>query len=128
MRRARALRGAFGSGAFGLVVIAAGACGDDRDAFPQHPTVFETDASVDAPVCGVQCSVDGRSIVNTCTNEIVETCPPELACGEAKCQEPCAAAAADRSSNGCEFYLQPPFYTGIFAQSCFAAFVVNTSS
>ncbi len=124
---ARALR-ATGGGAFGLLLIAAGACGQDRNEFVQRPAVFETDASLDAPVCGVQCSVDGRSVVDTCTNEVVETCPPELACGAARCQEPCAAATADRSSNGCEFYLQPPFYAGVFAQSCFAAFVVNTTA
>jgi len=128
MRRAHALRGALGSGAFGLVLIAAAACGEDRVTFTQRPQVFQTDASADAPVCGVQCSVDGRSIVNTCTNDVVETCPPELACGAARCQEPCAAAAADQSSNGCEFYFQPPFYGTTYPQSCFAAFVVNTST
>jgi IgGFc binding protein len=128
MRRARELRAA-GAGAFGLLsLVAAGACSDDRTAFTSRPEVFEVDASVEEPVCGVQCSVDGRSIVDTCSNKVLETCPPELACGAARCQEPCAAAAADRRSNGCEFYFQPPHYSALFPQSCFATFIVNTSA
>ncbi|OJY17151.1 MAG: hypothetical protein BGO98_13475 [Myxococcales bacterium 68-20] len=112
-----------------LVLGAAGACGDDRTSFTQREEVFQIDASTEAAVCGFQCSVDGRSIVDTCTDEVVETCPPELACGAARCQEPCAAAAADRSSNGCEFYFQLPAIPNDprAPQSCFAAFVVNTS-
>ncbi|MDF2697431.1 MAG: hypothetical protein K0S65_5814, partial [Labilithrix sp.] len=66
--------------------------------------------------------------IRACTGEIVETCRPELACGAGTCQEPCAAAAADRSSNGCDFYLQPPRFTKSFSQSCYAAYVVNTSA
>ncbi|OJY28138.1 MAG: hypothetical protein BGO98_21540 [Myxococcales bacterium 68-20] len=58
----------------------------------------------------------------------METCPPELACGGASCQEPCAAAAADRRSSGCEFYLQPPRFSKAFTQSCYAAYIVNVSS
>ena len=112
----------------GLTLVTAGACSHDRAEFTQRPEGFQTDASVDASVCGLQCSVDGRSVVDTCTNDVVETCPPELACGAARCQEPCAAAAADRSSNGCEFYFQMPHYSKNNPQSCFAAFVVNTSA
>ncbi len=127
MRRTRALRRA--GGAILLAgLIAAAACGDDRDGFArQHELIV--DASVpEAPTCGFQCSIDGRSVIQTCTGEIVETCPPDLACGGARCQEPCAAAAEDRSSNGCEFYFQMPRYSAKFPQSCYAAFVVNAST
>ena len=41
---------------------------------------------------------------------VVETCRPEHACGGGRCQAPCAAAAADRRSDGCEFFVQPPLY------------------
>jgi len=127
MRGARVLRG-IGGGAFGLLLSAAGACGDDRVMFTRPPEVFQAD-DASAPVCGRQCSVDGRSVVDTCTNEVVESCPAELACGAARCQDPCAAAAADRSSNGCEFYFQmPAFSPERVPQSCFAALVVNTST
>ncbi|OJY24538.1 MAG: hypothetical protein BGO98_16655 [Myxococcales bacterium 68-20] len=116
-------------GLLGMSLFVAVACGEDRRAFPQSDDVFGVDASKpDAPTCGLQCSLDGRSIVQTCTGEVVETCPPDLACGAATCQEPCAAAAADRSSNGCEFYLQTPRLSKLLPQSCHAAFIVNTST
>ena len=114
-----------------LAVFAAVACVDDRDGFvSEGPRDFGGDAGSDAPaasLCPFQCSLDGRSIVRACTGEVVEQCPPELACGEARCQAPCAAAAADARSDGCEFYFQAPRFKRNLRQSCFAMFVVNTS-
>ncbi len=110
-----------------LAAVCAAACGDERIRFDVPPPGFQQDGSVDAEACLFQCSLDGRSVIRSCTGEIVETCPPELACGAGVCQEPCAAAAADRSSTGCEFYLQPPLFTKRFGEECYAAFVVNTS-
>ncbi|OJY18410.1 MAG: hypothetical protein BGO98_32230 [Myxococcales bacterium 68-20] len=105
------------------------ACSTREAGFDSSQGTFVEDASTDGPSCYFQCSLDGRSVVQTCTGEVVETCPPHLACGAGACQEPCAAAAADRSSNGCEFYLQPPPYSAIdIGQSCYAAYVVNTSA
>jgi IgGFc binding protein len=131
MTRTRAF-GRAGSAILLAGLIAAAACGHDRSPYVgQRELVIDADASVpDAPTptCGLQCSIDGRSVIQTCTGEIVETCPPDLACGGARCQEPCAAAAADRSSNGCEFYFQMPRYSPKFPQSCYAAFLVNAST
>ena len=79
-------------------------------------------------MCPLQCSIDGRSVLRSCTGEVFETCRPEQACGAALCQEPCAAAAADRSSNGCDFYFQAPATSASFAGSCYATFIVNTST
>ena len=121
----------YGAGVLlGAMIVAAAACGDDRGGFAPPPPPFqEPDAApADAPVCQVQCSLDGRSVIDACTGAVVETCRPELACGAGKCQEPCAAAAADRTSNGCEFYFQAPRFEHTFQQSCFAAFLVNTST
>ena len=56
----------------------------------------------------VRCSYDSRSIVKNCTEEVVTTCPPELACGDAECVDPCTAAEREKGSRGCEFYFQPP--------------------
>jgi len=110
-----------------LVMASVGACEKRRESFVE-PVPFDQDEDASAgPECLVQCSLDGRSIVQTCTGEIVETCPPELACGAGVCQEPCAAAAADGSSNGCEFYLQPPMFDKGQGVSCYAAYIVNTS-
>ena len=104
------------------------ACSSREAGFDSSQGTFVEDASTDGPSCYFQCSLDGRSVIQTCTGEVVETCAPPLACGAGTCQEPCAAAAADRSSNGCEFYLQPPHFATWFAQSCYAAYVVNTSA
>ena len=108
-----------------------GACGDNRGSgFRQREEVtFEGDASVDAPDCRLQCSLDGRSVIEGCSGTVVETCRPELACGAGRCQEPCSAAAADRSSYGCGFYLQvPPSLDKELAPSCYAAYIVNPSN
>jgi len=106
--------------------LAATACGEDRSPFAGGGSFDQTNGNgADAGECLLQCSLDGRSVLRTCTGEVVETCPAELACGAGVCQEPCAAAIADRSSKGCEFYLQPPEYTRRRGRGCYAAFVVN---
>ncbi|MBN9164461.1 MAG: hypothetical protein BGO98_41240 [Myxococcales bacterium 68-20] len=106
-----------------------GACGNDRGGFVRREQTFVVDAGADAPSCLFQCSLDGRSVIDTCTGSVVEMCRPELACGAGLCQEPCAAAAADKSSNGCEFYLQaPPAAAALTAPSCYAAYIVNPST
>ena len=124
-------RAAFTLGIAGLALSAASAsaCGDRESFKVPVDGPFTPDASVDTGVdCLLQCSLDGRAVVRACTGEIVQECPPELACGAGACREPCEAAAADRRSNGCEFYFQPPLFTKYFGQSCYAAFVVNTST
>ncbi len=115
--------------AVGLALLAsAGACGQDRGGYDTPPIVFvPPPPAEDAGECPLQCSLDGSSVVRSCTGEVVETCPPKLACGAARCQEPCAAAAADQSSNGCEFYFQSPPGWSENPDPCYAAFVVNTS-
>ena len=105
------------------------ACSSDRGEITNGPVTFPPDASLpDAPDCRLQCSLDGRTVIEACTGTVVETCPDHLACGGAKCIEPCAAAAEDRSSNGCDFYLQSPQFMKRLPPSCYAAFVVNTSN
>ena len=134
MRRMQSSLGAFGGAASlgGFIVALVAACADDRGGFRQTDGTFETDAGASladdaAPVCYRQCSLDGRSVIDSCTGDVLETCADDLACGAARCQEPCAAAEADRSSNGCEFYFTQPKTHAPIA-SCFATFVVNTSN
>ena len=106
-----------------------GGCSDREGGFGSNTDGFDQDAAIpDAGQCLLRCSLDGRSVVDTCTGAVVETCKPELACGAGVCQEPCAAAAADRSSNGCDFYFQAPLFAKRYGRSCYAAFVVNTSA
>jgi hypothetical protein len=121
-RRARVAAVLLGFAAAGAC---AGACGQ-RPGFDEPRQRFD---STDAGDCQLQCSLDGRSVVQSCDGAIVETCRTDLACGAGVCQEPCAAATAERSSNGCAFFLQPPrFKKTFFNQACYAAYVVNTSS
>jgi len=114
----------------GIAIPAAclASCSDDRGGFATTDQTFEPDASVDAPDCRLQCSLDGRAVIEACSGQVVETCPEHLACGGAKCIDPCAAAAEDRSSNGCDFYFQSPQFSKNFFPSCHAAFIVNTSN
>ena len=132
MRRARLSFGAVG--AVSSVVIVVGliaACGDDRGGFNRDDHTFEAPdagAAADAETCLVQCSLDGRSIIDSCTGNVIEKCADDLACGAAKCQEPCSAAEADRSSNGCDFYFTKPRHHRPDITSCFATFVVNASN
>ncbi|OJY25911.1 MAG: hypothetical protein BGO98_35535 [Myxococcales bacterium 68-20] len=133
MRRARFSFGAFGAvaSASGFIVALIAACGDDRGGFNQDDRTFETEpegGAPDAEACFRQCSLDGRSIIDSCTGGVLETCADDLACGAAKCQEPCAAAEADRSSNGCDFYFTKPRHRRPDITSCFATFVVNASN
>ncbi|MDF2694531.1 MAG: hypothetical protein K0S65_2914 [Labilithrix sp.] len=111
--------------ATGFAFLVAGACGSDRAAVETRPEVF---SEVDAGSCADRCSLDGRAVVK-CSGQI-EPCALELACGGGRCLEPCAAAAAEGSSNGCEFYFQPPLLKSsvVLLQSCYAAYVVNTST
>ncbi len=120
----RALIALLVAGALAAVPVVA--CSDDRPTFDDGGGTFKPiDGGVDSPECLLQCSLDGRSIIDTCSGEVVEACPPNLACGAGVCQEPCAAANADRNSNGCEFYMQPPEFTNLIGRGCYAAFVVN---
>ncbi|AKU94237.1 hypothetical protein AKJ09_00901 [Labilithrix luteola] len=113
---------------FGASLVATGACGNDNRGFLTTVGTFDSDAGTDAGACPLQCSLDGRFVVRSCTGEKIEDCPPEQACGDAKCQEPCAAAAVARSSNGCDFLFQIPRFNKYSLQHCFATFLVNTSA
>ena len=75
-----------------------------------------------------QCSADLHQIL-TCGNnpQVVQTCPPDQGCGPSGCIPACDAAAANKSSIGCDYYSLPSDST-VSSGSCFAAFVTNTWS
>lgn len=109
----------------GVSILIAAACGGDRRTFAQPPEIF---SEVDAGTCADRCSLDGRSVIR-CSGEI-DPCPIELACGGGSCRQPCDAVATEGSTNGCEFYFQPPLLTthADWPHSCYAAYLVNTST
>lgn len=124
MKRARTLAGV----GIALVLACSGACSDGEDrGFEEENDQFGIDAATDAGQCGYRCSLDGRSVIDVCTGIVVATCSPEQACGAGTCMDACAAAAADKSTNGCEFYFQSPRIKKTWPQNCYAAFLVNTS-
>jgi hypothetical protein len=79
-----------------------------------------------------ECSGDLRSVLTCGDNPTVfETCPPDKGCGPNGCIPACEAAAANKSSIGCNYYAIAPdawnqgYTSGGAAGSCFAAFVTN---
>jgi hypothetical protein len=76
--------------------------------------------------CAVHCSGDLHQLVD-CNDKVVLTCPDDKACApDGSCKEPCAGAAENQSTIGCEFYSLPPSPETETAGSCFAALVANT--
>ena len=112
---------------FGVAILIAAACGGDRKTFAPPPEIF-SEVDADAGTCADRCSLDGRSVIR-CSGEI-EPCPIELACGGGSCRQPCDAVATEGSTNGCEFYFQPPLLTthNDWPYSCYATYLVNTST
>lgn len=74
--------------------------------------------------CGsapLACSADMHFIVD-CNGDLVEACGPSQGCSNGACIAACDAAAAVKSSVGCEFFAHVPAASG----ECYALFVANT--
>ena len=67
------------------------------------------------------CSTDRHQVLGR-QGEIVETCPPDQACENARCVPACAAFA---SSVGCDFLAATPSVMSLYRPGCFAVFVAN---
>src|SRR5262245_29914859 len=110
----------------------AGGGGDDSGNVDEQP-LFQVDGSDDSGDC-VECSSDLHNIVKCGTNTVVQTCTGKTACGGGSCVDACDAAAANKSSIGCDYYAIPSdawsttFNSGGAAGNCFAAFVNNNWS
>jgi len=78
------------------------------------------------PSCGQQpltCSGDGHAVVD-CANNVVQTCDSTQGCSNGACVDACAAAVANKSSVGCEYFAHNPRM--LFGAGCFALYVANT--
>jgi len=108
-----------------------GGCSQDRSSFAGEPIFDVPSADADVPetsICQRRCSLDFRAVLD-CNDQVVERCSDALACGAGRCQDPCAAAAAEPSSLGCEFYVQAAnLGAPVISPSCYAALLVNTST
>ena len=116
------------------VLVTALACSERRQ-FPSDVTLVGDSGTPDGPTSCVHCSRDLKQVLDGCdgddTAKVVETCSDDRACGGNTCVDPCAAAAMNQGSAGCEFWTQPPSASvgeGVKNPrgSCFAATIANT--
>lgn len=120
-------------GAFPLVAIASiVACSTSRSDFVNDtpsltPDAGEADAAV-PPACGMRCSRDLHAVVDSCSEQVLETCPTDFGCAAGKCVPACESAAASQGSVGCSFWAVPPDVQDFGQTSCYAAFIANTWS
>jgi hypothetical protein len=131
---------------FTLVAGSAAACGSHSPGFgtPDGGGSDATTSGDGEPIFGgdsgtnppcTQCSGDLRSIL-TCDDppKVVATCTGDQGCGPNGCIPACDAAAANKSSIGCDYYALPAdgwnsaYSSGGAPGNCFAAFVNNNWS
>lgn len=101
--------------------------GDSGDPF------FTGDGGGDASTTCTTCSGDLHNVLTCGDNPtVVQTCTGATGCGPSGCIDACDAAAASKSSIGCNYYAIPAdgwnsaYSSGGAAGNCFAAFVTNT--
>jgi hypothetical protein len=78
--------------------------------------------------CATSCSGDLKQVID-CNGNVSITCGLDEACLDGGCSDkPCEAAAAAKSSIGCDYWaLKPDVIAGVGAEgACFAAFIANT--
>ncbi len=111
-------------------VALAAACTSGNRSLAGDGREFEIDAgSMEAasPECGgKRCSRDLHSVVDDCTEAVLEQCSDEHGCAEGACVPACESAAASKGSIGCSFYAIPPDTLPQSETSCWAVFVANT--
>jgi hypothetical protein len=123
-----------------LVFIVVEACGGGRANFdagtddssvsdatttPDSQFQFDVNASDQDAAC-TTCSSDLHYVLACGSNQVVQTCTGNTGCGPGGCIDACQAAAASKSSIGCDYYAIPP--DAWTHGSCFAAFVANNWS
>ncbi|MFT3693572.1 MAG: IgGFc-binding protein [Kofleriaceae bacterium] len=79
----------------------------------------------DGSGCAKSCSADLHSVVD-CNNNVVQTCDADQGCANGACADACAAAAANQSSVGCDYYSVDPDIIAEVQGACFAAYIANT--
>ncbi len=113
------------------VVIAAASCGGQDRSFIEGPSTELVPAEAGTPdgppsCTGLRCSRDLKSVVDGCTDEVVEVCSPDTGCASGACVDPCQAAEVAKGSTGCSFWTLPPDEPDYGPGSCFAAMIANT--
>ncbi len=93
---------------------------------------FDIEGGSDGGNQCTQCSGDLHEILSCGDNPtVLQTCTGDQGCGPTGCIAACDAAAANKSSIGCDYYALPAdawnqsYNSGGAAGNCFAAFVTN---
>jgi hypothetical protein len=68
------------------------------------------------------CSGDLHSVVD-CAGNVVQTCAPSQGCSQAACISACDAAAASKTSAGCDYYAHVPAGQALYG--CYVIYVAN---
>ncbi len=76
------------------------------------------------PSAGSFCSSDLRSVLDP-NGAVIETCPDDQGCANAKCVPACDAAGASKGNIGCNFVVSTPSFIAIIKPPCHAAFLAN---
>jgi hypothetical protein len=105
---------------FALALFSICACGPGAR---KNPNGDDDDDAGSGSGCTNQCSADLHS-VDDCNGNTVQTCDPTQGCANGTCVDACDAAAANKSSIGCDYYSVNP--DAIEPDACFAAYVANT--
>ncbi len=83
------------------------------------------DAGSNVACGGPHCSSDLHTMVD-CNGNVLSTCPPNQGCTPNGCVDACAAAVANKSNVGCEYYSVTPDVIVGGNGACFAAYIANT--
>jgi hypothetical protein len=88
--------------------------------------VFTVSSGSGNPGCTIHCSADLHQVLD-CNNNVVQTCPMGQGCEpNGTCIEACAAAEANGSTIGCDFYAAQPSPILQSRGGCYAALLANT--
>jgi hypothetical protein len=83
------------------------------------------DVRGDDPIAPTGCTPDLTKTVDAKGN-ILESCPPDLACAKGKCVPACEAMEETKGSVGCDYLVSTPEGNGSLPSPCLAAFVANS--
>jgi hypothetical protein len=109
-----------------LLSLITAACGPDVGASRDAGPTGDGSSSDTGADCPATCSADLRQVLD-CHGAVLSTCADNEGCSDGGvCADPCASAAASKSSLGCDFFTLVPPPEPSTRGSCFAVLLTNT--
>lgn len=113
-----------GQGGKPSVTVSSSSSGDSSSSSVVSSSSASSSSSGD--LCLPSCSPDLQQVLD-CNGNVILTCPAGQGCApNGTCIEACAAADANTSTLGCEFYAVQPSALSLWRGGCYAALVANT--